>query len=268
MNIFRMVGILPALLPLLAMLHGCAGSHRADSSARFGDILKEYPAINEPLSLRRITLPFSGPAGPRSEASDVSIIVHPAYALYIDRELDEQYPAVKWRLMKEQFEREANYISEQARLDNIVVLILPAGSLSRVVGSSSYAAYLNKTTGRKTSVFYMYSETIVSGNLSAQDIATLCDFLQVVKSQRLLIGGGYIGRCQGELYRQIVKYCAATKIYIVPEISTISPADISDEEASDIFRSVMRRDYSPVREFILTSTDGNIQLLSVPQVRE
>jgi len=268
MNIFRIGGILPALLTLLVMLHGCAGSHRADSSARFGDILKEYPATNEPLSLRRIAPPLSGPAVSRPEASDVSIIVHPAYAVYVDRELDEQYPAVKWRLMKEQFEREANYISEQARLGNIVVLILPAGSLSRGLGSSSYTAYLNKTTGGKASVFYLYSETIESGNLAAQDIATLCDFLQVVRAQRLLIGGGYIGRCQGELYGQIVKYCGATRIYIVPEISTISPADISDEEASDIFGSVMRRDYSPVKEIILTSTDGNIQLLSVPQVRE
>jgi hypothetical protein len=86
----------------------------------------------------------------------------------------------------------------------------------------------------------------------------------------VLIGGGYIGRCQREFYTQLKSYLGqgSMPIFIVPEYSTISPDDISDSEARYIVTRVRQQDYSPVVDFINKKTKGQADLLSIPQKKE
>lgn len=258
------------LVLLFLLVQGCTATRRihADQSVWFADILNAYPQTNEPLSIARITAPTTGSSAFQSAAPDISIIVHPAYAVFIDRELDDQYPEVIWGLIKRQFENEAKFIREQALRGNIVVLVIPAGSVPESGAQSAYVAYLNKTTLGGKNIFYVFSETAEDGDLTANDVALLCGFFESNKAGKILLGGGYIGRCQGELYSQIVSYCSAKDLFIVPEISTISPEDITDEEASRIYSGMKQQDYAPVVEFIRKKTEGHIHLLSIPQMRD
>ena len=54
----------------------------------------------------------------------------------------------------------------------------------------------------------------------------------------------------------------------MPEISTISPDDISDAEAKEMLESIERRDYRPVRRFIDRKLDEAPNLLSIPPKKE
>jgi hypothetical protein len=89
-------------------------------------------------------------------------------------------------------------------------------------------------------------------------------FLQQVRADKILIGGGFIGRCQREFYNQMAAYLEKVTAYIVPEISSISPDDISTPEASEILESLQRRDYSPIRRFIEKKSQGAAGILQFP----
>jgi hypothetical protein len=128
----------------------------------------------------------------------------------------------------------------------------------------TYTAYLNAVTAGGSSVFYIYSESLSNGTIPTAEMVDLYRFLQSVKVGRVLIGGGYIGRCQREFYNELTAYYETTGSYIVPEISTISPEDISDEEAAAILRGIEGGDYGPVRKFIEKKLDRTPDVLFVP----
>ena len=259
-------GLLLTFFALPVLFAGCSAHSIVDPAVQFADILKDYPPTREALTIQQITTPLAGTALAHPDAVDVTIMVHPAYSLFIDKDLDEQYSEAKLGLMKKQLEHEAKFMSDQAQFGNVVVLILPRDSVPDNA-ASAYVTYLNRTTHGKNSVVYFYSETRESGNLEANDVATLCGFLEAVKVRKLLIGGGYIGRCQGELYGQIIDYCSPKEIYIVPEISSVSLEDISEREAVRMYTGVLNQDYAQVREFILKHTVGDIKTLSIPQMK-
>jgi hypothetical protein len=95
-------------------------------------------------------------------------------------------------------------------------------------------------------------------------MATLYGFLQKVKATRLLIGGGYIGRCQREFYNQVTASVERVTAYIVPEISSLSPDDVSDREAAEILASLRQGDYTPVRRFIDKKSGGAAETIQLP----
>jgi hypothetical protein len=59
-------------------------------------------------------------------------------------------------------------------------------------------------------------------------------------------------------------YVDRTTAYIVPEISSISPDDISDQESAEILASLRRRDYTPVKLFIEKKSQGAANVLQLP----
>ena len=96
----------------------------------------------------------------------------------------------------------------------------------------------------------MTSKNSSSGNIAQDDMINLFAFLKSVKADRILIGGGYVGRCQGEFYNELTSFRGAERIYIVPEISTISPLDISTQEAAAALEAMQFQNYTLVRQFI------------------
>ena len=59
-------------------------------------------------------------------------------------------------------------------------------------------------------------------------------------------------------------YIERKSSYIVPEISTISPDDVTDEEAAAILASIREKDYTPVKKFIEKKTKGAANILPLP----
>ena len=252
------------LSAMFFFLSGCATHSREQvSKVRFADMVGRYRQTDEALAIRKLT---RGATDTRAHhAVDVSILVHPAYSVFIDGVTEKSYSDATFNLLRHQFENESGFIEEQARAGEIVILIIPAGSASGTTSGLSYTSYLNRVSSSGNSVFYLFSRSASSGSLARQDMLALYHFLRSVNPRRVLIGGGYIGRCQEEFFHQFVTYFDGMPIFFVPEISTISPKDLSASKASGIVKSIERHDYGPVKAFIRSRTDGAVSFLSLPQ---
>ncbi len=253
----------------LFLFSGCAvGEDSSLHLRRFSDLLIQYPQTDQPLKLRKLSGAVR-PAATRDERSpDVYIMVHPAYSLFFRDGKHSRYPDAKYALLSRQFNNEARFIREAARADKILILVIPGDYGTESIAPLSYISYLNITAGTGQSVFYLPSESASNGTISMNDMLELYRFLNRSKAGKVLIGGGFIGRCQREFYNQLTVYFNKTTAYIVPEISTISPDDISESEAAKILASIEQQDYTPVREFIDKKLDKAANFLSIPQKRE
>jgi hypothetical protein len=249
----------------IALAPGCVSENLP--AKRFSENLKLYPGTEGPLRIARLS-PASAntvPAALRGKA--VIVIVHPAYSLFFREDRKSRFTEAKYDLLKFQLDREARFISEIAKTGNVVILILPGNYLQESIAPLSYTAYLNATAGGGRSVYYVDSDTASSGDLPTETMVTLYGFLRSIGTGQVLLGGGYIGRCQKEFYSQMVTYVDRVSVHIVPEISSLSPDDISDKESRRILDSLRAGDYSPVREFIRKKMKGTAATLPLPELQ-
>jgi hypothetical protein len=256
-------GLFPVLTALVLLV--AAGCTASDPSAkRFTEILQRYPQSPELLGIARLSA-SSADAVPLSlRGKAVTIMVHPAYSLFFREERRSTYSEAKYDLLKFQLDNEARFIGEIAKSDNLLILVLPGNYQKDSLAPLSYTFYLNSSTQSGPLVYYITSETSSSGSLSTDTMVTLYGFLQKVKADKVLIGGGYIGRCQREFYNQITTYVDKIPAFIVPEISSISPDDIDNDEAQTIVNGLHRRDYAPIRKFIEKKGPGKANVLHMP----
>ena len=210
--------------------------------------------------MTRLTIPAVTNNG---GSEHITIIVHPAYFVFYDVDTVKYCPGPKCSLLRKQLDNEARYIKDEAARGNFVVLVLPADPVIENGAPARYAAYLNSLAGAGRSVFYVFSRTSSNGSLSAEDMLALYSLISGLKVERVLIGGGYIGRCQMEFYSQIATYFDKARIFFVPEISTASPADISAKEAADILSGLRRHEYSMIEKMISKRTGGPANVLSI-----
>lgn len=247
---------------------GCATVDRSRSaSENHADIIAGYPQSSNGLIPLKLTTTVTRSAKPNSVSNDVFIIVHPAYSVFFGDLNKRKYSDAKYSLLKRQFDNEAKAIENQSATGKIVVLVVPGNYAVDSISPRSYESYLNTISAGSLSVFYVLSETSSSGRLPINEMVNLYLFLQSVKVNKVMIGGGYIGRCQREFYNQLTNYLDSSFTYIVPEISTISPEDVSEGEAIRILRSLQQQDYSPVKLFIDKKAGGKANILSLPQKR-
>jgi hypothetical protein len=202
------------------------------------------------------------PADARSRP--VTIIVHPAYALFFREEHKSRYTAEKYDLLKYQLDSEAEFIRRAAVSGNPLILVLPGNYQEESVAPLSYTAYVNTVSGGSPTVTYVYSDSASSGSLSTETMVTLYGFLRAVGATDVLIGGGFIGRCQREFYTQLAAFMGNVPMSVVPEISSISPDDVSTGESRNILNSIRSGDYSLVRKFI--QKKGGPAITSLPKI--
>lgn len=251
----------------LFSLTGCStGAPVLPEARRFSYTLSRYPETPDPLKIKKLT-GTSFTALPKSPAPDVFIVVHPAYSLFFRDEHRSLYSEAKYALLLLQLETEANFIKEASQAGKIVILVVPGSYETESVAPRSYTSYLNSVAGAGEKTFILYSETASSGSISMNDMIDLYRFLDGVKAGKVLIGGGYIGRCQREFYVGLTGYFDKAPVYVVPELSTLSPDDITDQEAGKVLEGIRQQDYRAVRAFINKKLD-NPKLLSIPQKKE
>jgi len=250
------------------LLAGCATVEQPTSiSDRNLDIIGRYPQANDALKTQKLTRAVTATASPISQSSDVYIMIHPAYSVFF-RDLNKnKYSDATYDLLKAQFNNEANMIADRAMAGKNVILVVPGDYPDDSLSPQSYVSYLNTVTAGAKSVYYVLSETSSSGTLPMEEMVNLYQFLQTVKAGKVMIGGGYIGRCQREFYNQLSTYLDSANMYFVPEISSISPDDVSEGEALTILSSLQRQDYTPVKLFIDKKTGGKANIMSIPQKR-
>jgi hypothetical protein len=260
-NRLRLV-LLAVLCGLTFLAAGCSTTPEIPSR-QLNEVLNRYPNAQEPLRIKKLTVASAAEVAPalqgRAVTVMVMVMVHPAYSLFFREEQRSAYTEAKYDLLKFQLDSEARFISEIAKTDNLLILVLPGNFQQESIAPLSYTYYLNAATGEGTSVYYITSETWSSGALSMDTMVTLYGFLRKVGATRMLIGGGYIGRCQREFHSQVSTYVEMVSPYIVPEISSASPDDISSREAQEMLVSLRQGDYTPVRKFIEKMGSGPVE---------
>jgi len=246
---------LKVFLTIVLAVSGCATVNDPLSSSRqFTDIINSFPPTQEQLAfqdLTKIPVPLAATSHP-APASEVYVIVHPAYAVFFQNLGKENLSEAKYRLLKKQFETEREFIAKQAASGATIILVLP-GKTSDGVFSETYPAYreyLNKTAGPRSSVFFIYSETSSSGAIPQNEMMSLYYFIRGLRPARIMVAGGYIGRCQREFYNEFTNYIEKSQVFIVPQLSTISPDDVTEKEAAQILKDLEQQDYTLVKQFI------------------
>lgn len=258
---------------LFFLLNGCFATYPPDSSARrFFDKLNEYPGTQKQLRIPHLTESSSDSIQNLPGSSDVFIVVHPAYSLFFRDPNRARFGESKYALLVKQFDNEADFVARAARAGKIVLLVIPGNYEAESTAPSSYTAYLNGITAHGRTVFYIFSEAYSTGSISMNDMLNLYRFLYRVKARNVLVGGGYIGRCQREFYNQLTSYFEKKASYIVPEISSISPDDVTEGEAGVIVQSIAQNDYTAVTKFIQKRLETEINIFSLsreepPQTR-
>jgi hypothetical protein len=223
----------------------------------------------------------------------VYIIVHPAYYTFfhdsdlfpdnitgstarnaMDRFLSTTAYSAKSRLMKAQEKVLRDFLEYASTEKKLVIMILPKGykefSAYRFRDSQDeYLRFLNEVTNESDSVLYLYSRKPSRGMLSEKDRKTLLKFLYAVRPKEILLGGGYVGRCLDDLYRDLEQHYGEDRLYIVPEISAVSPADMSERVSSDVILRDglidIRKLALNVRESLLSRDDAAVKTRSIFQ---
>lgn len=190
----------------------------------------------------------------------VYIIVHPAYYTFFHEsggqndslatparnalELRLQEPAYssKTRLHLAQEKMLRDFLEFMSTEKKLVILVLPGDYLSYsgykfMGGNDEFMRYINEVTNGSASVLYLYSRKPNRGMLGEKERRRLLKFLYTLKAKEILLGGGYVGRCLDDFYRDIDQHYGDDKLYLVPEITAISPSDVSSGEASDLLNA-------------------------------
>jgi len=188
------------------------------------------------------------------DAGALYIIVHPAYYTFFDSDyffnphdapidnvviqlLKEPAYTGKMRLMQAQERMMLDFLEYSSTKKNLMILVLPGdysdATFYRYANTKDeYMRYINESTNESMSVLIVYSKRPNKGSLAASDQKRLVRFLSAVVPQRILIGGGYMGRCVEDLYKDLTSIYSKDKVYIVPEITAWSPSDISSDQAT------------------------------------
>lgn len=217
----------------------------------------------------------------------VYIIVHPSYYLFfhsrkpqvtrdpldlkdsvVDVFLKEPPRKAVMRLEQEQQRNEKNFLEYLTMDEKLVILLLPrnyrtANNYTYKKSNDEYARYLNEIANGSPSVLYMESESSSVGRLLSEDLIVLLSFLEAIGSKSVLIGGGYVGRCQKEFYSYVTKYSFGSNYFIVPELSTFSPEDLNENTARSFIENG-RINLKISSEFVLNKTPSDTNLQHLP----
>ena len=257
----------PAFLAIVIALSGCATVDDPFAPSRqFANIIRSFPATQQQLPFPEITRIAAPDASAAAPGSELYIVVHPAYGVFFQDLAKERFPEDNYRLLMKQFQTELEFISKRAASGATLILVLPGENADGVFSPTypSYRTYLNMAAGAGRSVYFIYSDTQSSGAIFQDDMIRLYYFIRALRPAKITVAGGYIGRCQREFYNSLTTYIDKSLVFISPQLSTISPDDITKKEAVEILNGLERQDYTLVAEFI-NQRSGSVNILPTPQ---
>ena len=252
---------------MVLALAGCATVEDPLSPSRqFAEILNRFPATQGQLQFPDLTRIPALVTAATPSTPEVYVIVHPAYAIFFQTPGKENFAEAKYRLMKKQFETERDFIAARAASGATTILVLPGKSSDGAFPAiyPSYREYLNRTAGAGSSVSFIYSETSSSGAIPQREMLSLYYFIRALRPERVMVAGGYIGRCQKEFFNELTNYLEKSQVFIVPQLSTISPDDVTDQEAEQLLNGLEKQDYTLVKQFIEKRIGTSVPIKPLP----
>lgn len=182
------------------------------------------------------------------------IIVHPAYYFFfhdendfftsakeLDIYINEDAFTKRDLFMREQERSLRDFLEITSTRNRLLLLILPDNyreysGYKYKYGEDEFARYINEVSNDSKATIYLYSEKPNRGMLSSEMRNRLINFIRVVNPDKIVIGGGYLGRCLEDFYRQLSQFFKDEIIEIEPWISAISPEDLKYFDLDDLIR--------------------------------
>lgn len=193
----------------------------------------------------------------------VYIIVHPAYYPFfqhrktasesdsnanefssmnvIDRLLSIPSRNLLFSVLQAQERRMRDFLEYKSTEKKLIILVLPknypkySGYIYKN-GPDELTRYLNEVTNGSKSVLYLDSRTATRGYLKEEDSIKLMEFLAAVNTKKVYVGGGYVGRCLEDFYVDFAELYGMNTLYMVPELSDISPKELNNRLAVSLIR--------------------------------
>lgn len=193
------------------------------------------------------------------------IIVHPAYYFFFH---DDPDISLDRREMQEYLDREtlsktSLFLREQERAlrdfleitstrDRLLFIILPGNyreysGYKYRYGEDEFSRYINEVTNGSKATIVLYSEKPNRGMLDSKSMGLLLNFINTISPEKIVLGGGYLGRCLEDFYRQLAPYMKEGQVEIEPWISALSPEDIRYFDLDDLIKGG-RLDMSLLKE--------------------
>jgi len=181
------------------------------------------------------------------------IIVHPAYYFFfhdgslfaetreIEAYLDRDTYTKRELVLREQERALRDFLEITSTRNRLILLILPGNyreysGFKYRYGDDEFARYINEVTNDSNATIYLYSEKPNRGMLSRESMDILLDFIKAVNPDRIVLGGGYLGRCLEDFYRQLSPLMKDGQVEIEPWISALSPEDLRYFDLNDLIK--------------------------------
>ncbi len=191
----------------------------------------------------------------------VYILVHPAFFSFFHypRKLRSSGPEVvsefnivelllkrraksaEFALLQAQERRTRDFVEFKSAQKKLLIMVIPqnyqvySGYTYRK-DKDEYMRYLNEITNFSESVLFVESRSPNRGYLSDDDALRLVEFLLSVDAKTIYVGGSYIGRCLEDFYTLLTREYGSEGIYVVPELSDLSPREINGNFATQLLR--------------------------------
>jgi len=147
----------------------------------------------------------------------------------------------EFALLQAQERRMRDFVEFKSTQKKLLVMVVPknyktySGYTYRK-GRDEYMRFLNETTNLSDSVLFVESRSPNRGYLSEGDAVRLVEFLISVGAKKVYLGGSYIGRCLEDFYTMLTKEYGTEGIYVVPELSDLSPREINGDIANELLK--------------------------------
>ncbi len=156
----------------------------------------------------------------------------------------EKFLAMKPRdefmaVLQAQERRTRDFLEFKSTQGKLIIVVIPRnyskykGYVYRQ-GPNEYMRYLNEVTNGSDSVLFIESRSPNRGYATEDDGALLMDFLAAIRATNVYITGGYVGRCLDDFYVSLTKAYGSSSIYVIPELSDVSPVDMNNQIAYDL----------------------------------
>jgi len=135
------------------------------------------------------------------------------------------------RIMKEQERLIRNFLEFMSTEKKLVILVLPRNYREHLLngyadGRDEFARFINDLTNMSPSILTIESETHDNGFLTEPDLELLKEFIDETGAKKILLGGGYLGKCLDNFYESVRRKYKYEDVSFVADITSVSPTDM------------------------------------------